>query len=125
MDFLISPAMAQAGEAPAGSLFGTLLFPILLIVIFYFLIIRPQQKRAKEHREMVESITAGAEVVTSGGVLGKVTAVNEQFFSVEVANGVVIQVQKHAVGAVMPKGTVKTAASKGADSKAKGSDDKE
>ncbi|MEM9385896.1 MAG: preprotein translocase subunit YajC [Pseudomonadota bacterium] len=109
MDFLISPALAQGAEAPAGSVFGTLLFPILLIVIFYFLIIRPQQKRAKEHRDMVESVAVGAEVVTSGGVLGKVTKVGDQFFTVEVADGVAIRVQKHAVGAVMPKGTVKGA----------------
>lgn len=121
MDFLISPAMAQAAEAPAGSIFGSLLFPILLIVIFYFLIIRPQQKRQKEHREMVEAVTAGTEVVTGGGVLGKVTAVGEQYFAVEVAEGTTIQVQKHAIGAVMPKGTIKAArGGKGAGGSGKG-----
>ncbi len=109
MDFLISSAWAQTAEAPAGGVLSSLLFPILLIVIFYFLLIRPQQKRAKEHREMVESIQSGAEVVTSGGVLGKVIEVGEQFFTVEIANGVAIKVQKHAIGAVMPKGTVKGA----------------
>jgi preprotein translocase subunit YajC len=108
MDFLVSPAFAQAAEAQPGFL-STLLFPVLLIAVFYFLIIRPQQKRAKEHREMVESISAGSEVVTSGGVLGRVTEVGEQFFTVEIASGVQVRVQKHAVGAVLPKGTVKGA----------------
>ena len=108
MDFLVSPAYAQAAEAQP-SILGTLFFPILLIAVFYFLIIRPQQKRAKEHREMVESISAGAEVVTSGGVLGRIKEVGEQFFTVEIADGVVIKVQKHAIGAVLPKGSVKGA----------------
>ena len=117
MDFLISPAMAQAGQAPAGGGLSTLLFPIVLIAIFYFLIIRPQQKRQKEHREMVEAISTGTEVVTGGGVLGKVTNVSDQYLSVEIAEGVTIQVQKHAIGAVMPKGTIKGASSGKAASK--------
>jgi preprotein translocase subunit YajC len=108
MDFLVSPAWAQAAEAQP-SILGSLLFPLILIAVFYFLLIRPQQKRAKEHREMVESISAGAEVVTNGGVLGKVTSVGDQFFTLEISDGVQIKVQKHAVGAVMPKGTVKAA----------------
>jgi preprotein translocase subunit YajC len=108
MDFLVSPAYAQAAQGQP-SMLGSLLFPLLLIVVFYFLLIRPQQKRAKEHREMVDSIGTGSEVVTSGGVLGRVTAVGDQFFTVEIASGVEIKVQKHAVGAVMPKGTVKGA----------------
>ncbi|MEO0425261.1 MAG: preprotein translocase subunit YajC [Pseudomonadota bacterium] len=109
MDFLISPAMAQGAAAPAGGSFLSLLPLVGMLVLFYFLLIRPQQKRAKEHRDMVESIAVGAEVVTSGGVLGKITKVGDQFFTVEVSDGVAIRVQKHAVGAVMPKGTVKGA----------------
>ncbi|MEO0971987.1 MAG: preprotein translocase subunit YajC [Pseudomonadota bacterium] len=109
MDFLISPALAQGGAAPAGGGLVSLLPLVLMVVAFYFLLIRPQQKRAKEHREMVEAISPGAEVVTSGGLLGKVTKVGDQFLTVEVADGMEVRVQKHAIGAVMPKGTVKDA----------------
>lgn len=107
MNFFISDAMAQAA-APAGEpgLMG-LLFPILLIVAFYFLMIRPQTKRAKEHKQMVAAIKKGDEVVTSGGVLGRITEVGENFAMIEVAQNVQLKIQKHAVATLMPKGTSK------------------
>lgn len=106
MDWLIQPAWAQA-EAQTNPLVSFL--PLILIfVIFYFLLIRPQNKRQKEHREMVANLSVGDEVVTSGGVLGRVTEVSEQFLRVEVADGVELRVQRHTIGAVMPKGTIKS-----------------
>jgi len=82
---------------------------IIIFVLFYFLLIRPQMKRQKEHRRMVESIAADDEVVTAGGVLGKVVEVGEQFVTLEVADGVHLKVQRHTLGAVMPKGTYRSA----------------
>ena len=85
------------------------LLPLVIIfVIFYFLLIRPQTKRAKEHRKMVEAMAVGDEVVTNGGIAGKVTKVGEQFVAVEAAEGVELKVQKHAIATVLPKGTLKT-----------------
>ena len=107
MSFFISDAMAQSG-APAvePGLMG-LLFPILLIVIFYFLLIRPQTKRAKEHKQMVAALKKGDEVVTGGGLLGRIIEVGDNFVQLEVADGVQLRVQKQAVTSLMPKGTVK------------------
>jgi preprotein translocase subunit YajC len=109
LTFFISDAHAQAA-APTGaaSQFG-LLLPIVFIGLIYFLMIRPQQKKQKEHRAMMEAIVAGNEVVTGGGVLGKVTAVGDQFVTVEVADGVAVKVQKHTISAVVPKDTIKNA----------------
>ena len=107
MGFFIQDAYAQA-EAQGDPLLS--LLPLILIfVVFYFLLIRPQNKRQKEHREMVSNLAVGDEVVTAGGVLGKITEVKEQFVRIEVANGVVLSVQRHTIGAVMPKGTIKSA----------------
>ena len=92
LSFFISEAAAQAAAPAAGAGgLSTLLLPVLLIVVFYFLLIRPQQKKQKEHRSMLEALAAGNEVVTGGGVLGKVTDIGEQFVTVEVANGVHVQ----------------------------------
>lgn len=109
MSFFIADAMAQAAPAgaPAGGGWEALLFPLLLVGVFYFLMIRPQQKRAKEHKTMLEGLKKGDEVVTSGGVLGRVTEVGDSFLQVEVADGVHLKVQKQAVGSLMPKGTYK------------------
>lgn len=107
MGFFISDAMA-APAAQQGNPIMSLLPLIVIFVIFYFLLIRPQTKRAKEHRKMVEAMAVGDEVVTSGGVVGRVTKVGEQFVSVEVADGVELKIQKHAVSTVLPKGTLKT-----------------
>ncbi len=107
MDFLIASAMAQTGGAPpAGNAFVQLIPLILIVVIFWFLLIRPQMKRNKQHREMVSSLSNGDEVITSGGILGKITNVGESFVTVKLADGLDIKVQKHAVAQVVPKGTI-------------------
>ena len=115
MDFFISNAYAQA-EGGAGSDLMGLLPLVLIFVVFYFLLIRPQTKRQKEHRAMVDALASGDEVVTAGGLLGKVLSVKDQYAVVEIADGVQVTVQKHTVGAVMPKGTMKSV-SKGGKSK--------
>ena len=108
MDFFIASAYAQDAATPAGGLLSFL--PLIVIfIVFYFLLIRPQTKRAKEHRQLVEKLAVGDEVVTNGGVLGKITHVGDSFVTVEVADNVKIKLQKHAVASVVPKGTVKTA----------------
>ena len=108
LNFLIRDAAAQATGAPGGDMgLMNLLFPIILIGAFYFLLIRPQTKRAKEHKQMVESLKKGDEIVTGGGVLGRITEIGENFVQVEVAEGVQIKVQKQAVSSLMPKGTLK------------------
>ncbi len=110
IDFLIAPAHAQvAAAAPAGGGFGMLLMPIILIAIMYFLMIRPQMKRAKEHRAMVDKLSKGDEVITSGGIAGLIVDVGDNFVTVEIADNVRIRVQKGAVGSVLPKGTLKSA----------------
>ena len=111
MSFLISNA--YAADAPTGAQGGDpltgMLFFVGMIVIFYFLLIRPQQKRAKEHRKMVEAIGKGDEIVTNGGVLGKIVEVGEQYLTIEIADGVQIKLQRHAVATVLPKGSLKAA----------------
>ena len=105
---LISNAYAQAAGAadPTGGLMG--LQPlILLFVVLWFLMIRPQMKRAKEHKAMVEALAKGDEVVTGGGIAGRVTDVGDSFVQVEVAPNTVVAVQKQAVATVLPKGTLK------------------
>ncbi len=89
MDWLISTAAAQAQSGASGQSGALMQIPflILMFVVFYFLLIRPQTKRAKEHRAMVAALEVGAEVVTNGGILGKVTEVSEQFLTVEIASG--------------------------------------
>jgi preprotein translocase subunit YajC len=107
MDFFISNAYAQS-IGDSGSL--TSLLPLVLIfVVFYFLLIRPQSKRQKEHKELVASLQPGDEATTAGGLLGKVTDVKENFVKIEIASNVVVTVQKHTISAVMPKGTIKAA----------------
>jgi preprotein translocase subunit YajC len=110
MDFFINSAHAQAGGGAGGqSILSALMLPVLLLVVFYFLLIRPQNKRAKEQKEMLSKVTAGDEVATTGGVLGKVVEVGEQFLTLEIAAGVNIKLQKFQVAQVLPKGTVKNA----------------
>ncbi len=103
MDFLISPAYAQG--APQGDAFGFFLPMVVIFVAFYFLLIRPQQKRQKAHTELVKALATGDEVLTAGGVLGKITAVTEHYVTVQIADDVEIKVQKSTVSAVVPKGT--------------------
>ena len=110
MNFPISDAWA-AESAPAaanGGLMGFL--PLVVIfVIFYFLLIRPQSKRAKEHRAMAAALAKGDEIVTSGGILGRVTDIAEQYLTVEIADGVAVKIERATVSKVLPKGTVKSA----------------
>jgi preprotein translocase subunit YajC len=107
LGFFISDAAAQTAAPSATGTLNALILPVLLIVIFYFLLIRPQQKKQKEHKQMIDAIATGNEVVTGGGVLGKVTEVGEQFVTVEIANGVQVKVQRHSISAVLPKDTLK------------------
>ena len=108
--FLIPAAHAQAaGGQPQGMGLTTLLFPVILIAIMYFLMIRPQMKRQKEHKAMLEKIKRGDEVLTNGGIAGRVDDLGENFVTVEIADGVKVKLQKHAISAVLPKGTLKSA----------------
>lgn len=106
MGFFIEDAWAQDGAAAVGG-FASLLPLILIFVIFYFLLLRPQIKRAKEHKKMVDSLTRGDEVITSGGLLGRITRVDDNFVSLELAEGVVVRVQRTSIGSMVPKGTIK------------------
>jgi len=108
MDFLISSAWAQSAPAGQANPLTSFLPLIIIFAVFYFLLIRPQTKRAKEHKKMVSELKAGDEVVTSGGVLGRITDAGDQFLTVEVASGVELKVQRGTVSAVMPKGTFKS-----------------
>ncbi len=108
MGFLIDDAWAQ-GSTGGGETWMTMLPLVLIFVVFYFLLIRPQSKRQKKHREMVSNLATGDEVVTAGGVLGKVTGVKEQFLTIEVAKDVELKIQRNTISRVMPKGTVSAA----------------
>ncbi len=104
----ISSAFAQtAAGGDMQSSFMSMLPLVLMFVVLYFVMIRPQMKRQKEHRAMIEALAKGDEVATSGGVIGKVTRLGDAYLGVEIANGVEIQVQRSAVIQVLPKGTVK------------------
>ena len=107
----ISEAFAQTAPAATGggaeSSLMSLLPLVLMFVVLYFIMIRPQMKRQKEHKALIEALAKGDEVVTAGGMLGKVAKLGESYIHVEVANGVEIQVQRTAVVQVLPKGTLK------------------
>ena len=107
MDFLVQSAHAQAGGEATGSPLMSLMLPILLLVVFYFLLIRPQQKRVKEHKQMVSELKKGDEVVTSGGLAGELTEVGDSFVQLQIAEGIEVQVQKQSVASLLPKGTLK------------------
>jgi len=106
MNFFISNAYAQSALSSENLLSMAPL--VIIFVVFYFLLICPQSKRQKEHRELIDNLSKGDEVTTAGGVLGKITDVKDNFVKIQVADNVVITVQKHTVGAVMPKGTIKS-----------------
>ena len=107
IEFFINNAWAQEAPPQGGGVMG--LLPLIIIfVVFYFFLIRPQMKQAKEHKQMVESLNKGDEVVTNGGMLGKINKVGDNFIILEVAKDVEVKVQKNAVSATMPKGTMKT-----------------
>jgi preprotein translocase subunit YajC len=111
---LISSAHAQAlahaqgtgGSAPGSDLMAFLPM-IAIFVLFYFLLIRPQQKRAKEHKAMLEALQKGDEIETAGGIVGKVTKITDNYVGLEIASGVEVNVQRTAVGKLLPKGTIK------------------
>ena len=106
MNFFISDAMA-ADAAPQGGGLQLIIMMAIFFGIMYFMIIRPQQKRAKEHKALIESITKGDEVVAAGGIIGKVTNVGDNFIEMNVSDNTSIKVQRQAVAQVMPKGTMK------------------
>ena len=108
---LISSAFAQtapaaAGGSDIGSSLMSMLPLLLMFGVLYFVMIRPQMKRQKEHKAMIDALAKGDEVATAGGLLGKVTKVGDTSLSVEIADGVEVQLQRHAVVQVLPKGTV-------------------
>ena len=107
----ISQAFAQAAPAAAASSTESTLFSmlplVLMFVVLYFIMIRPQMKKQKEHKAMIEAIAKGDEVVTAGGMLGKVNKLGESYVALEVAGNVEVQVQRTAITQVLPKGTIK------------------
>jgi preprotein translocase subunit YajC len=110
MDFLLPTVLAQGAAAPAQpSMISPLIMMILFFVVFWFIAIRPQMKRAKEHRTMLAALAKGDEVVAAGGMFGRVSEIGDSVISVEIADGVVVKVQKNAISAVLPKGTLKSA----------------
>lgn len=104
---LVSPAFA-APATPAGPGGVELIMLVVMMVVFYFFLIRPQQKRAKEHKSLVENLSKGDEVVTSGGILGKIAKVTDDFVVVEISNNLEIKLQKQSIQATLPKGTIKS-----------------
>ena len=106
MDFFISPAYAE-GAAPAGPGMIDFLFPILLLVLFYFMLVRPQSKRAKEHKSMQSALAKGDEVVTDGGLMGKIIDIGDHAILVQFADNLEMKVRRESISSVLPKGTLK------------------
>jgi preprotein translocase subunit YajC len=110
MSSLISDAYAQtAGSPMGGGGVGQIVLLVVFVAVFYFLLIRPQQKRMKDQQAMLSRLAAGDEVVTSGGILGRIAEVGDPFVTLEIADGVRIKVQKGQITQLMPKGTLKSA----------------
>lgn len=107
MSFFISDAMAEGAAASGGAGWEGLIPLILLFVIFYFLLIRPQQKKVKEHRKLVSELTKGDEIITYGGIGGKIRDLDEAFCDLEIANNVVVKVDRQNIARLLPKGTLK------------------
>ncbi|MCH9746099.1 MAG: preprotein translocase subunit YajC [Proteobacteria bacterium] len=107
LDLMIAPAYAEDAANGAGDPMGGLPFLIIMFVLMYFLLIRPQQKRAKEHKTLLGALKEGDEVVTNGGVVGKVKSVDESFATLEIAQNVVVKVQKQGINQKLPKGSAK------------------
>lgn len=107
MDFLIANAYAQDAAAQSGGL--TQFLPLILIfAVFYFFLIRPQMKRTKEHKNLVAGLSKGDEIVTNGGLLGRIVDLSDSFITLELADNIQIKLQRQAVASVMPKGTIKS-----------------
>ena len=104
---IISDAFAAPAAGGPDQIMGLLPF-VVIFVLFYFMLIRPQMKRAKDQKKMIEALQKGDEVITAGGLLGKITKVNEQYVSLEIADNVTIQVQKQTIQTLLPKGTMKS-----------------
>ena len=102
----IENAWAQTSSA-TGDAFLSFLPLIIIFVVFYFLLIRPQQKKQKEHQEMISTLELGNEVVTAGGLLGKIVKIGDQYLQLEISEGVKVKVQRTTIGSLMPKGTIK------------------
>lgn len=109
LDFIVSPAAAQAAGQPAPGGGSSLIFMGGIFLVMFFLMIWPQMKRAKEHRNLISKLQKGDEVVTSGGLAGRIDDLGEHFVSLEIADKVSIKIQRGAVTAVLPKGTLKSA----------------
>ena len=105
----ISSAYAQTAAGDMSSSLMSMLPLVLMFVVLYFIMIRPQMKRQKEHKTMLEALAKGDEVATSGGMIGKVSKLGESIVGIEVGNGVEVQIQRHAIVQILPKGTVKQA----------------
>jgi preprotein translocase subunit YajC len=113
MSFFISDALAQTAPAAQQQLgMEGMIFPLGILVFFYFLFIRPQSKRTKEQKQMLAALNKGTEVVTAGGILGKVVDLDDNFVKLEVSENSFIQVQRHAIANMMPKGTYKALSNK-------------
>lgn len=109
MDFLISTAHAQAGAAAPGGMMQPVFLMVAMIALMYFMVFRPQSKKQKEHRELLARLAVGNEVVTTGGILGRITDAGETYLTLEVAKGVEIKIQRYQVVQVLPNGTIKSA----------------
>jgi|TARA_B110000971_G_C19878352_1_gene439502 preprotein translocase subunit YajC len=106
MDFFISPAFAEGGQVGSAGLLD-FIFPVALLVLFYFMLVRPQSKRAKEHREMQSALAKGDEVVTDGGLMGKIVDIGDHAILVQFADNLEVKVRREAISSVLPKGTLK------------------
>jgi len=107
MSFFISDAMAEGATAAQGSGWEGIIPLVLLFVVFYFLLIRPQQKKVKEHKVLVDALKKGDEVITYGGLAGKVREISDTFCEVEIAENVVVKVERQNISRLLPKGTLK------------------
>ncbi|QEM83183.1 MULTISPECIES: preprotein translocase subunit YajC [Halomonas] len=109
LDFFISPAMAEGGAAAGGGI-AQIVMLVGFVLIFYFLLWRPQAKRAKQHKQLIASLSKGDEIVIGGGLMGRITKVSEDgdYLTMEISEGTEVSVQKSAVAAVLPKGTIKS-----------------
>ena len=107
MALLSTSAFAEGAAAPAGNPMSSILMLVVFFAIFWFLLIRPQQKKNKELRKMLSELSKGDEVVTNGGVIGKIAKIDDTFVDLEVAENVIIKVQRNAVSNILPKGATK------------------
>lgn len=112
MDFLISDAYAQAAPAQQEPGIAGLILPLAILLMFFLMFVLPQHRRAREQKKMVQSLAKGVEVVTNGGLLGKIVDLDENFVQLEVDDNTFVHVQRHAVASLMPKGTYKASKKK-------------